>query len=394
MSGRLFRDAAFADGRSSDLRVGVSVLVDADRVVWIRPSDAEEEIGSDVEVVDASGTTIVPGLVDCHSHLTLPGGAHWVDHMRDSPDQLKATVEDNGRLLNEAGVRWARDVGAPTGRDPVDGVVRALNLGIHQRWMTRRDRPHVRAAGAFITRAEETPGELDQRAALIAAVNQQLDHGADLIKLYPESGVPQALSWTPAEVAAAVAAAHARGSRVTAHASATETAAVCVEAGVDCIEHGFGIDAGTAQLMAARGTALVSTLAVFRSWRSFSRTTAMPRFATSEGRQQVAVRQEMAMASVQTAHRAGVLIAAGTDFGGGSTRANQLAWEVECLVDAGLEPWEGLAAATWRGGIVIGDPDAGTVREGGPADFLLVHGDPLSDPTALWRVWRVAWADG
>lgn len=100
------------------------------------------------------------------------------------------------------------------------------------------------------------------------------------------------------------------------------------------------------------------------------------------------------MASVQTAHRAGVLIAAGTDFGGGSTRANQLAWEVECLVDAGLEPWEGLAAATWRGGIVIGDPDAGTVREGGPADFLLVHGDPLSDPTALWRVWRVAWADG
>lgn len=99
------------------------------------------------------------------------------------------------------------------------------------------------------------------------------------------------------------------------------------------------------------------------------------------------------MASVQAAHRAGVLIAAGTDFGGGSTRANQLAWEVECLAEAGLEPWEALGAATWCGGRVIGNPDAGIVREGGPADFVLVHGDPLSDPTALWRIWRVAWAD-
>nr|MBA3795946.1 amidohydrolase [Chloroflexota bacterium] len=65
-------------------------------------------------------------------------------------------------------------------------------------------------------------------------------------------------------------------------------------------------------------------------------------------------------------------------------------WEVESLVAAGLEPWEGLAAATWRGGQLLGEPDAGTIRDGGPADFFLVHGDPLSDPTALWRVWKVA----
>ena len=95
--------------------------------------------------------------------------------------------------------------------------------------------------------------------------------------------------------------------------------------------------------------------------------------------------------SVRLAHAAGVLIAAGTDFGGGSSRANQLAWEVESLVEAGLEPWEALAAATWHGGQVLGEPEAGVIREGGPADFFLVHGDPLSDPSALWRVWRVAW---
>ena len=57
---------------------------------------------------------------------------------------------------------------------------------------------------------------------------------------------------------------------------------------------------------------------------------------------------------------------------------------------AGLEPVDALAAATWRGGELLGEPDAGTIREGGPADFFLVHGDPLSDPAALWRVWRHA----
>jgi imidazolonepropionase-like amidohydrolase len=93
---------------------------------------------------------------------------------------------------------------------------------------------------------------------------------------------------------------------------------------------------------------------------------------------------------VRLAAHAGVLIAAGTDFGGGSTRANQLAWEVECLVTASLEPWQALAAATRNGGTLLGEPDAGVIRAGGPADFALVHGDPLSDPTALWRVWRVA----
>ncbi len=103
------------------------------------------------------------------------------------------------------------------------------------------------------------------------------------------------------------------------------------------------------------------------------------------------MRRERAEESVRLAHAAGVAIATGTDFGGGSTRANQLAWEVECLVAAGLAPWEALGAATWRGGELLGEPEAGVIREGGPADFALVHGDPLSDPAALWRVWRVAW---
>ncbi len=127
------------------------------------------------------------------------------------------------------------------------------------------------------------------------------------------------------------------------------------------------------------------------SWATFTHTTRLPRFTSEEGLSRLAARREAAFESVRLARAAGVVIAAGTDCGGGSARANHLAWEVEALVRAGLEPWEALGAATWRGGELLGEPGAGAVAEGGPADFFLVHGDPYSDPAALWRVWRTAW---
>jgi imidazolonepropionase-like amidohydrolase len=166
-----------------------------------------------------------------------------------------------------------------------------------------------------------------------------------------------------------------------------------VRGGVDAIEHGFELDAGVAGEMAARGTFLVSTLGVLHSWQTFATTTSLSRFADADGRARIAERRSRAEESVQLARAAGVRIATGTDFGGGSTRANHLAWEVEALVAAGMEPWDALASATWRGGELLGEAGAGAISEGGPADFFLVHGDPLSEPAALWRVWRVGWAD-
>ena len=180
---------------------------------------------------------------------------------------------------------------------------------------------------------------------------------------------------------------------MTAHSGRLSGARAGVAGGVDAIEHGFELDADVAADMARRGTVLVSTLAVMRSWLTFGRTTSLPRFATADGRRAIEARLERAVESVQLARRAGVAIAAGTDFGGGSLRANQLAWEVESLVAAGMEPWEALGAATWRGGELLGEPAAGVIAEGGPADFLLVHGDPTTRSDRLWRVWRVAWAD-
>jgi imidazolonepropionase-like amidohydrolase len=398
----LYRDGALADGRSDQLRLRVSILVIDGAIAWIRPSDDEGPIPvpgdrAAIDIIDASGSTIVPGMVDCHSHITLPGGAHWIDRIQDPPERLLAVAERNGRLLTRAGVRWARDVGAPRLEDPIDGRVRALNLGVRDRWRGRPGFPHVRAAGSWLDRAGTMPGERSVEAAdadeLLHLANGQLDDGADFLKLYLDGPEPGVAPWSVTEVAPVVEAAHARGAKVTAHSSDLPGARVGVEAGVDSIEHGMELDAALTADMAARGTVLVSTLAIFRSWLGFGTTTTLERFVGPERQTRILDRQASAEESVRLAHAAGVAIATGTDFGGGSTRADQLAWEVECLVAAGLQPWEALGAATWRGGDLLGEPDAGVIREGGPADFSLVHGDPLSDPTALWRIWHTAWAD-
>src|SRR5688500_6736467 len=182
----IFRDAALADGTGPDLRVGVSVLVRDGRIEWIRHTG--DEPGSDADVVDASGCTMVPGLVDSHSHLTLPGGAHWIDRVFDPPERLLQVAEHNARLQRSAGVRWARDVGAPVRVDPMDGRGRALSLGIRDRWAGLREYPCVRAAGSWVSRSGALPSGLAVEVAdgdgLLAAALRQLDDGADFVKLY------------------------------------------------------------------------------------------------------------------------------------------------------------------------------------------------------------------
>ena len=394
MTRTVYRGAALADGTGPELQRDISLLVEDDRIAWLGPADAEPDPGGDVEVIDSSGTTVVPGLVDSHSHLTMPGGAHWIDRGYDPPERLLEVAEHNARLQRAAGVRWARDVGSPVMTDPVDGRLRGLALGVRDRWAGRREYPYVRAAGTWLSQRGSLPSglgvEVPDGDGLLTAALAQLDDGADLVKIYLDGPDPDTSPFTAGEVRRVVAAAAERGARVAAHSGTLPGARAGAEGGVASLEHGFSLDTDAAALMAANGVALVSTLSVLESWRTFSRTTTLPRFASAEGAARIAERRERAYESVRLAARAGVLIAAGTDFGGGSTRANQLAWEVECLVTAGLEPWQALAAATRNGGTLLGEPEAGVIRVGGPADFALVHGDPLADPAALWRVWRVA----
>ncbi len=215
----LVRDGALADGRSPEPRLGVSVLVEDGVIRWIRPTDAEEDPGpaDGLQVIDASGSAIVPGMVDSHSHLTMPGGAHWIDRGLDPAGTLLAVAEQNARLLTQAGVRWARDVGAPVAVDPVDGRRRAASLGVRDRWRGRRGYPEIRAAGSWVARAGTLPAGLAVGAhdgdELLALALGQLDDGADLVKLYMDGPDPATPPWSAGEVRRVVQAVRARGAR-------------------------------------------------------------------------------------------------------------------------------------------------------------------------------------
>jgi imidazolonepropionase-like amidohydrolase len=390
----LFSGAALADGTSPQLWRPVSVLVDDGVLAGIYDGDdVPAGARADAAIVDASGATVVPGFVDCHSHLTLQGGAQWIARGADPTADLIDAAERNGAALLQAGVRWIRDVGSVRRADTPDGVERALSLSLRDQWRGRPDFPYIRAAGTWLTKAGSLPAglavEVEHADGLLAAALGQLDDGADLVKLYLDGPEAEVAPWTADEVRAVVSAVHARGATVAAHGSGLANCRLGAEAGVDTLEHGFTLDEDVAESLVANGVTLVSTLSVLSSWEGFATTTDQDRFASAEGRQRIAERRENAEHSIRLARAAGVAIAAGSDFGGGSVRAGHLAWEVECLVRAGLEPWEALGAATWRGGDVLGDPYAGRLVPGGPAHFTLVHGDPLSDPSALWRVWRV-----
>jgi imidazolonepropionase-like amidohydrolase len=380
----LIRDLAFADGTSATLQLGIGLLVEGSQIRWIGPT--EEADPTDADILDGGGATLVPALVDAHSHLTGPGGSHWIERFSDPPDRLRQVARENARRLVQAGILWARDVGAPT----ADG--RAVNLAIRDELLDQIGQPYVRAAGTWLAKTGYLPItiEVDDGPGLLRAAMAQLDAGADFVKIMLDAPRgEQTAPFSVDEVSRVVQAVHARGKRITSHATIADGARVAALAGVDSIEHGFHLDDDIARTMAANNVAMVSTLSVLASTATFARTTRMERFASDESQQRNADRREEAFASIKIARRAGVRIATGSDFGGGSVRAGHLAWEIELLVQAGLQPWEALGAATWRGGELLNEPHAGRVRPGSPADFVLVHGDPLSDPAAIWRVWAV-----
>jgi imidazolonepropionase-like amidohydrolase len=383
MSRTVLHDAALADGSSDSLRLGVSLAIVEGRIESIGANDEIDRAGA--TVIDAGGAVIVPGMVDCHSHLTMQGGSHWIERGGDPPQVLRQVARENAKRLVQAGVLWARDVGAPSANG------RPVSLDVRNELSGKHGNPYIRVAGTWIgkTGYPDMWVTTDDDGLKDAALHQ-LDLGTDLVKIYMDA--PGGVKDSPFGVAAlkaATDAVHARGARVACHCGYLDGARVAAEAGVNSIEHGMELNDDIARTMKRNDVTLTSTLSVFASWETFGRTTAGERFTTEEGRRRIVKRKEGAYASVATAKRAGVRIATGSDFGGGSVRAGHLAWEVELLVAAGLTPGEALVAATRAGGELLGDDHAGRIHVGMPADLVLVHGDPLSDARALWRVWAV-----
>ena len=208
MTDILYRGCAIVDQVTRSLVPEMAVLVEGGRVGWLGPAGEAPDPGPGFQVVDAGGTTAVAGMVDAHSHLTLPGGSHWIDRASDPTDRLVAVAEDNARLLRQAGVRWARDVGAP-----VRGG-RALSLTVRDGWRDRAGYPYVRAAGCWLARTgslpPQLPVEVDDADGLLAAALVRLEDGADLVKLYMDGPDRDTSLFTAGEVRRTVEAVHAR----------------------------------------------------------------------------------------------------------------------------------------------------------------------------------------
>lgn len=370
------------DGHAAALLPGAAVLLDGGAISWAGPQPDAPEAARTAERVDGGGGTLLPGLIDAHMHLASFRG--------DGPDGPLATALSTAARALQAGLTTVRDLGARDHSAIAAG--RAIAAGT-------ADGPFVIAAG----RPLSLPGgymrgvavEVSTPEAVRAAVAEQIAAGAGVIKVIaspvppePDPALPRSFGLD--NLRAAADAAHAARLRLTAHAHSLAGARDAVLAGLDCIEHGYRLDAATVAEMAARGTWLVPTMVAMEAAQAPQWVPGRPDETARRARE----RWEAAVESARMAHAAGIRIATGTDAAS-IVPVDSVRREVRLLVEAaGLSPVAALRAATSAAATLLAiDHQRGTVAAGFRADLLLVDGDPLSDPEALARP-RALWREG
>ena len=374
--------ARLFDVDQGDVRAASTVVVEAGRiadVVDVAPRSAEDV------VVDASGLTLLPGLIDCHVHLCL--GAEPDPALSFARESVAATTLRaalHARSTVESGVTTVRDLG---GRDTVvqalrDAIARGVCVG-----------PRVLAAGQGICMTgghgwRTIAREADGVDGVRRAVREQLKASADWIKVFASGGVmtpntsPVALQLSLEELAVAVTEARNAGKRVAAHAQGGPSIVAALDAGVSTIEHGFFLDEEICRRMVELGVALVPTLLAPRQ---------IAREGAAAGVAAEAIEKASAVGdrhreAFRTALRAGVAIAAGTDAGTACNPHGRLAAELALMVEAGMDPAAAIRSATSAAAHVLGlEREIGHVARGLAADLVAVHGDPLADAAVLGK---------
>lgn len=366
-----------------------AILIEDGRVRWVGKRTAVPAAAKGaLEAATPKGSTLLPGLIDCHVHLTLTASPDLERDVQASDAALALRAHANATRALRAGVTTVRDLGAPTHA--------VIELG---KAIARGDLvgPNVVACGRGITttgghgwqigRVADGPDEVRK------AVREQLFAGAGVVKLFSTGGVlgsgahPDVAQLTEEETRAAVDEAHKHHVRVTTHAHATSGMRVALAAGVDTIEHATLLDSETIRLCKERDVALVPTFAALRAIvRHRERLDA----GTIERATALVDRHRE---GIRAAHRAGVRIATGTDAGTPFNNTHEYAHELEALVEVGFTPEEALRAATSVAAGVVARDDVGRIREGARADLVAVAGDPLADVKAVWHTAAV-WKDG
>jgi len=342
------------------------------------------ETGSDIQMIDGSGLTALPGLIDSHAHVSgfhRGGRDRVLDAFATAADTLDV-ISGLKRVLRE-GVTTLRDCGYPHhGIFAVRDSVVAGRIEGPRLMLSGRAICATGGHGASIS--VEVSGVDEARRS----VRVEAKAGADWIKLMLTGGTATPgeavtdVQLTLDEARAAVEEAHRRGRHVSAHCSNLPGTMLALDAGVDSIEHGIAIDAGAARRMADQGVWLAPSLLCTQVEGTAGPESGIPDYVRRKGAE--IFRQQQA--SFQQALTAGVRIAAATDAEVSylPLGVETLARELGLMAELGMSPQTAIESATRGGAELLGlDPSIGTLQAGRTADILLVTGDPLADLTAL-----------
>ena len=381
------------DGRSDQAQTSVGILIEGQRIKAVGPLAQIQAQAGDARVIDLSQMTVLPGLIDTHTHLLLQGDstseAYDVQLLYQSIAYRAILAARNARLSLEHGFTALREVETEGAMYADVDVKLAVNRGEVPGPRIFASTRAMAPTGMYPILSQNWELEMPHGVQPVdgvdgarLAVREQVSHGADWIKYYsdrryyftPDSTLRSWVNFTDDEAKAIVDEAHRLGRRVAAHAIGADGIAAALRAGVNSIEHGDGMTDSLMDVTVRQNAYWVPTVTV-------SHYVADPRGGIWKPM------VDHQRAAFQRALRKGVKIVMGTDAGGFPWTDINQAKEFEYYVQYGMTPMQAIKSGTSLAAELLGQSDnIGAVAPGLFADIVAVAGDPLKDITELQRI--------